>query len=447
MKRMQFTLSSLLAGALVFGSLGISGFVGAVSTMARDNPRSSAPAAPKVVVPENDIDALNPVQVAESPVAAEANVTARLIKKTAADTADRGFAKQKLGVRLSKDGLLTGRLNLADSVTGAHVAAETLTVKFVQRGSVITEVKPGPGGVFQADGLTPGVFSLIASGPDGFFASGLTIYPYIEAPQGAPAASIQDALQIDATVVHPANVSLVKKLIRDRSGSPRADAQRRAEVMQAGSRRAIGDVAPLHTPVLTVGSDGHVLTRINDLDGATRERSLAVGATVFLIQRGAVRGQYKVAQDGSFYAPGIVAGQYTLLALSQRSRLSFAAIGVIVEDGSRTSGTVNLKSSRLNVLQAKRSALQAGDGGDIDMIPVEDFQSTAEPAAADGNDPAAGFGGGGFGGGGGGVFGGGGGGGFGALGALGLGGGIAGLAAALSHRNNNNDNPKSPAAP
>ena len=42
MKRPQSTISNLIAGALVFGSLGISGLIGAVTTFADDGVQAPA---------------------------------------------------------------------------------------------------------------------------------------------------------------------------------------------------------------------------------------------------------------------------------------------------------------------------------------------------------------------------------------------------------------------
>ena len=417
MKRPQSMISNLITGALVFGSLGISGLIGAVTTFA-DEGAQATPAADLV---ETQIPAPLAPPVSQS-LLARANRSSR-------DT-DLGVSRQRLGVRLSKDGMISGRLNVSDSITGAHVSAEKLNIKFVQRGSVVVEVKPGVGGVFHTSGLNPGVYSMIASGSDGFFACGVIVSAYA----GEAEAASTSSLQIDASVVHPSNVAVARKLITSRvASSGKSPAQRRTQVSAAGLSRSVDDAPPLHTPVLTVGADGKVLTRINELDEATAERRPAAGGTVYLIQRGVVRGRYQVADDGSFYAPGIVGGQYSLVATSQRSRSAFAAIGVIIEEAGSSTGTVKNGSSRISVQPAKVTKLQGGS--DIDMVPSTDFDSTDDPANTT-QDQQAGGGGFGSGGGGGGGFGGGGGGlGLGGLAAIGA---AAGIAAAIANNKNNN---------
>ena len=442
MNRKQSTISSLIAVALVFGSLGVSGFVGAVGSLAKDDDLKAA-LPPKAVERDNDVAPTAPAPSQDIPVSTPPEITpivtesliARADNVVTTEKYDLQITRHKLGVHLSKDGLLTGRLNVSDSITRAQIPAENLNIKFVQRGSIVAQVKPGPGGVFQANGLTPGVYSLIASGSDGFFGCGVKIYGFVDTPEN----EIQDSLQIDMTVVHPSNAQVVQKLIRDRSVGPKMVASRRTQTAQVSYYRAQEGSAPLNTPVLAVGADGKVNTRINDLDAATQERLLAVGATVYLVQRGAVRGRYQVTEDGSFYAPDLVGGHYSLVALSRRSHASFAAIGVVVETGAPATGTVNGNSSRLSVKPVKGAKLQGGS--DIDMMPTSDFDSTEDPSATAQQDQSGGFGGGAGGGagGGGGGFGGGG---------LGLAAGAAGLAAGVAAlANNRHNNPASPAGP
>lgn len=403
MKTMRLSLSSLLSGALVFGSLGISGFVGTVTALADDQTA--------VQRPTNAIDALDAGQFTET-----TNSPVSVIKVS------KSAGSQVLGARLSKDGMLSGRLNVSDSISGAHVPAENLGVRFIQRGSVISQAKPGPGGVFQVDGLAPGVYSMIASGPDGLYASALVIYPY-ENPEVTAGSSPAQPLQIDATVVHPSNVELVTKLIMKAAGT-----QPMPSTSPAPARRHISQVAlrneadmapaPLQTPVLSMAADGQVSIRINDVDGVTGERTLAVGSSIYLIQRGAVRSKSTVDANGTFNARGTAPGQYSLLALSPNGK-SFAAIGVIVETAAPNAGTVQ-KSGRLVVQQVKAASRQQGSS--VDMMPTSDFNPPADPNAPQ-QQVVDGGGTGGVGRGGG--AGGGGGGGLGGLAALA---GLAGLA-------------------
>lgn len=428
MKSTRFGLSSLVASTLVFGSLGVSGFVGSVATFADDR---GAPVrkAPKAVNLDNAID------------------TATIVRTSAAKVS-RLAKSQLLGAHLSKDGMLTGRLNISDSVSGAHVAAENLQVKFVQRGSIISDAKPGPGGVFQVAGLTPGVYSMIASGADGFFISTVVVYAYEVNADVEAGSAIVDPLQIDATVVHPSNAGVIAKLIQ-RSTNPRltkpiSSASRKQVVQASREENADETPAPLQTPVLKVGNDGRVVIAIDEVNPATGERTPAKGATAYLVQRGAVRGQFQVDQDGSFNAKDITPGQYSFLILTNSATPWISAMGVIVEKDNGNTGTVST-SGRLNVQQVKGTKLQ-GAAPTFTPAPGGDTSGTADPGTGTGNNDDR-LAGGAFmgGGGGGGGFGGGGfGGGFGGLAGLA---GIGGLAAGLVALGQNNDNNNTPASP
>lgn len=80
-------------------------------------------------------------------------------------------------VHLQVDGNLKGRLNTVDS--SGKPSPTQGKVSFLQNGQVIAAVQADVGGVFQVPGLKPGVYSVIASGPEGFAAMTVQVLPFV----------------------------------------------------------------------------------------------------------------------------------------------------------------------------------------------------------------------------------------------------------------------------
>jgi hypothetical protein len=102
-------------------------------------------------------------------------------------------AAKTTAVHLQKDGYLRGKLNVLDSAGRPSPAKGK--VSFLQNGQVVAVAQVDLGGVFQAAGLKPGVYSVIASGPDGFAAMTVQVLPYVE---NAPPAEL---VSLDMTLV------------------------------------------------------------------------------------------------------------------------------------------------------------------------------------------------------------------------------------------------------
>lgn len=88
-------------------------------------------------------------------------------------------------VHLQVDGNLKGKLSILDSAGKPSPAQAKIT--FLQNGQVVATAQADAGGVFQVPGLKPGVYSVIASGPDGFAATTVQVLPFAG---DAPAAEL-----------------------------------------------------------------------------------------------------------------------------------------------------------------------------------------------------------------------------------------------------------------
>ncbi len=79
-------------------------------------------------------------------------------------------------VHLRVDGNLAGRLSMIDP-SGKRIPARA-NVSFLQNGQVVASAQSDEFGRFQVTGLRPGVYSVIASGPDGFAAVSVQVLPF-----------------------------------------------------------------------------------------------------------------------------------------------------------------------------------------------------------------------------------------------------------------------------
>ena len=91
----------------------------------------------------------------------------------------------KAVVHLQVDGNLKGQLVVLDAA-GKPTPAQG-KVSFLQNGQVVAAAQTDSNGVFQVPGLKPGVYSVLASGPEGFAAMTVQVSPYAA---DAPAAQL-----------------------------------------------------------------------------------------------------------------------------------------------------------------------------------------------------------------------------------------------------------------
>lgn len=369
-----------------------------------------------------------------------------------------------LGVRISSQGVLAGRFSVADAITGKKVPARQLVISVVKDGKVVSRAKPGVGGVFQVKGLRAGAYSIVADGPDGYFSSKIRVLP----PLAGAGSAADQALQIDATVVHPINANLAKTIIRDRFlPVDQALSRSMSATFRGEPRDAVS--APLETPMLYLAKNGGLKVRLVGLTPGRSNEAREVISDGYLLQRGKVAARATSDPTGVMDFAPVSPGTYSLVVLnsvnkgaviaagswSNQPRAGFVAMGVQViglPPAPRGGEPVPTPASASYSLEDEQQFVQA-EGSDVNEI--EGVDSTeGEAAVIDTTEPpppeVVQPGGGGFVGGGGGGTGGGGGGG----GGLGLGLGLAalagiGAAAAIAANDDNNGfaAPASPATP
>lgn len=408
---------------------------------------------PLKVEAQDEFDAPRPVPSTvpvPTPAVAPAPVPAPTPAAAGEELIPLAIEERPQGLRLSSQGVLSGRFMVADGITGKKVPARKLSIRVLKDGQIVSRTRPGAGGVFQVKKLGIGAYAIVAEGPDGYFSSKFRVLP---AAAGTVSEADQ-ALQIDAAVVHPVNAAVAKSIIRNRFLPVDRNLTRAMAETFHGDPRD-GETVPLTTPVLSLAQTGDLKVRLSGLTPGKADQIRSVRSDGYLLQGGKVVGQVTSDATGVMQFDGIRPGAYSLVVLnvvdkavapgawSNQPRAGFVAMGVQVVGGA---AATSMK------LPEGQQFVQAG-GSDVNEI--EGVDSTESEGAVDDSAvppeevPPRGPGSAMAGGGGGGPVGGGGGGGGGGLG-LGLAGlaAGAGIAAAVAANDDNNGSaaPASPAA-
>jgi hypothetical protein len=377
-------------------------------------------------------------------------------------------------VRLAPDGFLPGKVRVKTATGGAVVPASDMTVWFVNEDDEPVSVKPGVDGVFQAAGLKPGPYSMIASGRSGYLAVGIEVLPAEVPPAPIPAAGG------DTDSVQPVAFQEVKSsLAIDALAVPQRDVKSVAELVATYVPGASGAVLPVildedfsndpgfslpesadpatsivnHTVILQ--SDGSLSGRMRRMHPKSGKPLRMRRLNVYLVKGDSIVSQAPVQENGVFTLKGVSTGDYSVVAAGPDGFMAFAVDVISPADPTAKFGSqeliVPVSASRSRVLSGMFGVLVTGKGIGFGggLLGVGGGGGGgggggAGGTGAGGQGAAQGPGGGGTGsGGGGGGFGGGGGGLGGLLGLAGLGAGLA----ALADDDNNDDSPEVPVSP
>jgi len=264
-------------------------------------------------------------------------------------------------IRLSADGYLPGKINLVDNETGVLRVLRNLKVMFIQNGQVKSTATPGEGGVFQAGGLTPGVYSLAAIGPEGYVAYGLEILPAAaEGPAAPPKPAVTTLSRdgfIDAEPVYFQEVSSV--LAIESLAIPRRDFEAviqlarsyiPAEILNAASPAELPESAQpaeqtdepaptdkspaataLKNHVVVIGADGTLSGRTRRVHPQTGRPTRLRRLNVFLVQANAVVAQAPVSENGTFTFSSVAPGTYSFVASGLEGFSAFSVQAVNAE--------------------------------------------------------------------------------------------------------------------
>ncbi len=189
----------------------------------------------------------------------------------------------------------------------------------------------------------------MAEGPDGYFSSKFRVLP---AAPGTVSEADQ-ALQIDAAVVHPINAAVAKSIIRNRFLPVDPNLTRAMAETFRGDPRD-GETVPLLTPVLTLSKTGDLKVRLTGLTPGKADQIRSVRSDGYLLQGGKVVGQVTSDATGVMQFDGIRPGAYSFVVLnvvdkgvapgawSNQPRAGFVAMGVQVVGGPNGAAAMRL---------------------------------------------------------------------------------------------------------
>lgn len=147
------------------------------------------------------------------------------------------FANHEMPV--SADGNLPGELRVFDE--SGNLVPARVRLFFLQQGEIVTQTRPDDQGNFQAVGLIPGVYSVVAAGPEGFGAFSVRVLPATEpvAPPKTNTISDERLREVSFTNAAKAYASSLQASVLD-SVNGTAAIQIGAEALGVSTGGAVG---------------------------------------------------------------------------------------------------------------------------------------------------------------------------------------------------------------
>jgi hypothetical protein len=293
-------------------------------------------------------------------------------------------AYQRHEYALQSDGNLLGKVQTIDDA-GTAVPSR-VRLYFVRRGTVVTHALPDEQGSFQAAGLTPGYYSVVAAGQGGFAAVAVRILPPPERPEPTKAntigrtktASFENTAQpvisipLSVSAIQPIDVRpafyLAQRYVPQMnpvatpyspasrpsalpSGDRTASARKGSVNAQAVSADTLA-VAALNEATLEayeksqfpLNIDGRLSGQLRMVDDASGPADVRL----FFLHAGRVVGQADVQPNGSFVTSPLQPGYYSVVAAGPSG---FAARGIRV-----VAATQRLPEPKANTISNTRNA-------------------------------------------------------------------------------------------
>ena len=153
-------------------------------------------------------------------------------------------------VYLRVDGNVAGRVNVLDA-SGRRLPAKA-HISLIRGGKTVSAVDTNERGQFQVHGLQPGVYSVIASGPDGFAVLAVQVLPYTE---DAP----REKMLLDLTLVPSDDADALSKLLAQTDPPEPADPPVTQGQPMSGGGGGGGVAADWRSPALPWGPSAWAL--------------------------------------------------------------------------------------------------------------------------------------------------------------------------------------------
>lgn len=209
-------------------------------------------------------------------------------------------------VPLSEDNMLVGQLGLL-ATNGAFTPFERVDVMLARGGEIVERAKPGPNGVFQMP-AEPGVYSLIAYGPEGMYAGGVHVVPHDPGGKAGP-------VPIQAGGIPEMDIEIVKIVARYRIPASAMTVEPAVFSPEAVQIEEGVASSSLRRHSVQLSANGTLSGIIRSMDSATGRRKPAEGIDVLFVQRGFVLAQGTTGADGVFEVNDLQPGVYSMISV------------------------------------------------------------------------------------------------------------------------------------
>lgn len=308
------------------------------------------------------------------------------------DNLGENFRSHKL--RMTADGFVTGRVGIINPSSGDLSSLNDMKVLFVRKGQIIKTVKPEVGGVFQASGLNPGMYSVIAASPEGFYAVAVDVVPPLNSAElnsedGTTNVNFQEesaVLTLNAPAVPAADFPALKELLeiyvpnlKTPAGVPTSPVSFQPEKSTAPPTPETPEIlpAPASQPATTITGRSVLLTGNGDLQGRVRRfhpdtrKPLRIRRmNVFLIRNGKIVGQAPIRENGNFTVRNVSPGVQSVVCAGLDGLAAFS-IHAVPFSGTQTASTEKIPHE---LVFAANNILQPGSGAAAGAMSQEDAQ-------------------------------------------------------------------------
>lgn len=265
-----------------------------------------------------------------------------------------GTVLQGHWVSMDENGELQGRISTINPDSLNLEPTAGLNIRFIQEGQLLASTRTDRGGRFTISGLQPGVYSVVATGPNGFLACRVTVLRSkreIELSQDSKTPFrfayfqedvVESELRIDAAALPPTFRTvrnLAERYYEDVRLSE-VDFQKYEQVVQkdidrgaAGAESAAGPQArrgreqlELETPAaipamkvfpVPLTPDGRFVGRLHGIQAESGRPVMIRRANVFVVKNDRIVDQTIVDERGVFEFQGLAPGAYGLIAAGQ----------------------------------------------------------------------------------------------------------------------------------
>ncbi len=272
-------------------------------------------------------------------------------------------------ITTNDDGDLTGRISAIEPSQSVTVPIEKLDVSLLKKGEKISKSTTDDEGKFLLEDVQPGVYTLVASGQNGFLAYGVNVLPklevfdalerntqldpreknafyvsHFELPQDAVVA---EELQIDAAAVPP-EFSTLQRISQNFLPSATAmnisrdldDAKAigKASEVKGGFKYPLSDNGSLAGRIQPIATDDGEPAKLSDMN-------------IFLIQDDVEAARVTVEENGKFEIEDVDPGVYSLIAAGEDG---FAALSIeLVKAKEKIGGLSGTKAHYVSTGAAK----------------------------------------------------------------------------------------------